>query len=199
MIRDKVPPGEQFVWLTRKLLESDAWRSQTIHTYRLIHFLLLEHLRHGGQENGRLKAPYRQLYAFGIGARFAVQAIAHAEGLGLIVCNKAGMRTVTTFRLTWYRDRDGQPATNEWQQYRNLELPPLPVPKIRNLHTKGNADLHAKGNADSANLHAKGNADDAQNLHSQGNAPSRKRSMPGIYVGPRPHSYSLRPTHRTRR
>ena len=69
-IKNHPPSGESFVWLTRELLSSDAWRSQSIHTRRLIDFLLLEYLRRAGQTNGRLKAPYRQLYAFG-GAHFA--------------------------------------------------------------------------------------------------------------------------------
>ena len=68
-VKNKPPDGQQFIWLTRELLMSDAWRSQGINTVRFIHFLLLEHLRHGGQENGKLKAPRRQLRAFGIGAR----------------------------------------------------------------------------------------------------------------------------------
>ena len=74
-IKNHPPSGESFVWLTRELLSSDAWRSQSIHTRRLIDFLLLEYLRRAGQTNGQLKAPYRQLYAFGVGAHFAPAAI----------------------------------------------------------------------------------------------------------------------------
>ena len=77
-IKNHPPSGESFVWLTRELLSSDAWRSQSIHTRRLIDFLLLEYLRRAGQTNGRLKAPYRQLYAFGIGAHLR----AHGDRAG---------------------------------------------------------------------------------------------------------------------
>ncbi len=91
-VKNKPPDGQQFIWLTRELLMSDAWRSQGINTVRFIHFLLLEHLRHGGQENGKLKAPRRQLRAFGIGARHVSTAIAEAEKLGLVICHKGGMR-----------------------------------------------------------------------------------------------------------
>jgi hypothetical protein len=129
MIRNKLPAGEPFVWLTRELLSSDAWRSQNIHTRRLIDFLLLEHIRRGGQNNGRLKAPQRQLYAFGIGPNYAVAAIVRAEELGLVVCHRAGMRTATTYRLTWLESYDGKPAGNEWRAYRNPNLSSLPTPK----------------------------------------------------------------------
>ena len=94
----------------RELLTSDAWRSQGINTVRFIHFLLLEHLRHGGQENGKLKAPRRQLRAFGIGARHVSTAIAEAEKLGLVICHKRGMRTATQYRLTWLEGHDGERA-----------------------------------------------------------------------------------------
>ena len=154
-IKNHPPSGESFVWLTRELLSSDAWRSQSIHTRRLIDFLLLEYLRRAGQTNGRLKAPYRHLYAFGIGAHFAPTAIERAEELGLVACAKAGMRTATTYRLTWLESHDGMPPTNEWRAYRNPDLPPLLDPKIRNLHVKQHAGLHAKQHADGANLHAK--------------------------------------------
>jgi hypothetical protein len=50
---------EPFVMLPRELIASDAWRSLGINGRRLIDFLLLEHMGHGGKENGKLKAPRR--------------------------------------------------------------------------------------------------------------------------------------------
>src|SRR5688572_19535116 len=55
------PPQEQFAKMSRDLLRSDAWRSLGINERRVIDFLLIEHMSKGGRENGRLKAPYRQL------------------------------------------------------------------------------------------------------------------------------------------
>ena len=131
MIRNRPPKGQGYVWLTRELLESDAWRSQGIHTRRLLDFLLLEHARHAGQHNGRLKAPYHQLHDFGVGKRYATAAIAEAEKLGLIACHRAGMRTATEYRLSWFEGHDGSPATDEWRGYRNPDLAPLPRGKIQ--------------------------------------------------------------------
>ena len=55
------PKGEPWVWLTRELLASPAWRRQSAKTARLITFLLIEHMNHAGTENGNLKATHEQL------------------------------------------------------------------------------------------------------------------------------------------
>ena len=48
------PEGEGFIWHTRELLMSAAWRSRSISCVRLLEFLEIEHLAHGGFENGSL-------------------------------------------------------------------------------------------------------------------------------------------------
>ena len=52
------PEGSAWSWLTDELLNSLAWRSQGINCHRLICFLMLEHCRHAGQDNGNLMALY---------------------------------------------------------------------------------------------------------------------------------------------
>src|SRR5690242_16231849 len=86
---------EPWVWQTRELRASDAWRSAGINARRFIDFLLLEHMNHGGKENGLLKAPHRQLEDFGIGARRITDTIREAEGLGLVECHRGGLRVAT--------------------------------------------------------------------------------------------------------
>ena len=129
MSDNRPPAGRTFVWLTRELLASDAWRSLGINACRFVHFLMLEHMSKGGQHNGELKAPYRQLIEFGIGARHLADAIREAEDLGLVKCHRGGMRVATTYALTWLPLHDGTPATNRWRAYRNPDLPPLSAPK----------------------------------------------------------------------
>ena len=80
--------GEAFAKLPRDLLESTAWRSLSIHARRLIDFLLIEHMRHRGRENGRLLAPRRQLIAFGVHAHFVSAAIEETERVGLVDCKR---------------------------------------------------------------------------------------------------------------
>jgi len=156
---NRPPAGQAWVWLTRELLCSDAWRSLSGNGRRFIDFLLLEHMRKGGKDNGKLKAPYRQLVAFGIGSRLLPSYIREAEDLGLVDCYRGGMRVATGYAIGWFPLHDGTPATNRWKHYRNSDLTMLPQPKPRNLPAKVSAGLPAKVSADGVNLPAKVSAD----------------------------------------
>jgi hypothetical protein len=125
------PAGQPWVWLTRDLLSSDAWRSLGINGRRFVDFLLLEHMSKGGKQNGKLKAPYRQLAEFGIGDRYVAEAIREAEEVGLIDCHRGGMRVATTYALAWIPLSDGRNPSNRWRGHCNPDLQPLPQPKIR--------------------------------------------------------------------
>lgn len=113
----KPPKGEPFVWLTRELLESDAWQSLGINARRLIDRLLLDHMSHAGTENGRLKATHAQLEQFGISRRHIPTAIADAEHVGLIDVCRGGRHVATTYTLTWLPLPNGTPASNRWKLY----------------------------------------------------------------------------------
>jgi hypothetical protein len=108
---------EPFVMLPRSLIQSDAWRSAGINTRRFMDFLLLEHMAHGGKENGKLKATDRQLQNFGIGTHYVTAAIKEAEKLGLVDCHRGGMRVATTYTVTWLRLHDGTAASNRWREH----------------------------------------------------------------------------------
>ena len=144
----KPPEGEPWVWLTREILASDAWKSLGVNARRFLDFLLIEHMNHAGTENGNLRATYGQLEAFGVGAKYVSAAIAEAEAVGLIDAHRGGMRTATIFTLTWLPDRDGAPATDRWKRTRNQKSAPQLTGR-----------LPPKGEADSANLPPKGEAD----------------------------------------
>src|SRR5205823_12969455 len=74
-VAGRPPDGEPWVWHTLALLSSPPWCGMSINCHRLILFLEIEHLQHGGNENGSLLAPYAQLVRFGIGRRFIAGAI----------------------------------------------------------------------------------------------------------------------------
>ena len=116
------PKGEAWIWTTRELGRSDASRSLGINARRFVDFLKNEHMGHGGRDNGKLKATYLQLEAWGIGARYISTAIAEAERVGLVDCRRGGMRVATTYSLTWLPLHDGSPPTNRWRTYRNPKL-----------------------------------------------------------------------------
>lgn len=115
----KPPQGEPWVWLTRELLASDAWRSLSSPARKFVDFLLIEHMAHAGRENGNLKAPHRQLAGFGISDHNIAAVIREAEAAGLVDCRRGGMRVCTTYTLTWYPLADGTPASNRWKQRRS--------------------------------------------------------------------------------
>jgi hypothetical protein len=176
--------GESFIKLPRDLVRSDAWRSASINARRFIDFLMLEHMGKGGRENGKLKAPYRQLQAFGIAARFISGAISEAERLGLVECHRGGMRVATTYSLQWLDANGATDAAgpNPWRAFCNADLVPLSTPKIKNLHHKGNAALPYKGNADGEICPTKGmqiGPKPPENLPYKGNALSREVSYQG--------------------
>lgn len=167
------PEGESWTWLTRNLVASDAWRSRSVNAGRLIDFLLIEHMAHGGAENGKLKAPQHQLEAFGIGSRYISAAISQAEELGLIDCHRHGMKVVSTYTLNWLPNHDGSAPSNRWRSYRSSSLRPMPKQKFRNLPLKGKVGLPLKGKVDDPNVPLKEKVDDPKNLPLKGKDLSR--------------------------
>ena len=124
--RNRPPPGEPWVWLTAEMMKSDAWRSAGINSRRLIDFLLIELMAHGGQGNGALLAPEEQLSSVGIGRRYVACAIREAETLGLVDCYRRGRRVATLFGLNWLPSLNGSPPNDRWRDYRNPKLKPWP-------------------------------------------------------------------------
>jgi len=113
------PKDGPWVWLTRELLASPAWRARSINAVRLVEFLLIEHMSHAGTENGNLKATYDQLVAFGLTRSQIRAAIEEVEFRGLIRFKRGGRWVGTnqpsTYRLTFLPDRESNPPTNEWK------------------------------------------------------------------------------------
>lgn len=113
------PPGEPFVCLTRELVSSPAWRSQSINCSRLIDFLMVEHMNHAGTENGNLKATYDQLGEWGLTRSEIHRATEEADFLGLVRLKRggrwAGTNQPSSYRLTFQADRDGNAPTDQWK------------------------------------------------------------------------------------
>jgi hypothetical protein len=93
--------GDTFVPLTRTLLENPRYRSLGINARRLLDFLALEQVRHGGANNGYLLAPRRQIEDAGIGARYVTGAIEELEQAGLIAVKRGTGKRPSTYALTW--------------------------------------------------------------------------------------------------
>ena len=116
----KPPKGEPWVWLTRELLTSEAWRALGVNSRRLIDFLLIEHMNHAGTQNGYLIATKDQLVRFGLSRRLVSDAVRECVFFGLLRVEQLGkfdrnIRRATRYRLTFYADMEGAPATNDWK------------------------------------------------------------------------------------
>jgi hypothetical protein len=172
------PAGESFVWQTHALRTSDAWRSAGINARRFVDFLLIEHMNHGGRANGLLKAPYRQLEAFGIPSPCVAEAIREAEELGLVDCHRGGIRIATTYAITWLPLHNSAGATNRWRTYRNPDLAPVsqrvsqPVRETKThksaLKSEGRAALKSEGRWGKSALKSEGRIPQKSALKSEG-------------------------------
>jgi hypothetical protein len=108
---------EPFIMLPLALLASDAWRSLSFNAKRLIEFLMIEHMHHGGKANGKLLAPWRQLREFGIGDHFITAAIEECKCAGILDCRRGIGRQPSLYALTWLPLCDGSEPSNRWRAY----------------------------------------------------------------------------------
>jgi hypothetical protein len=101
------PKGRPWIWITREILESGAWRSLSINARRFIDFLLIEHMKHGGRKNGQLLAPRRQLEQAGIGSHFVSAAIEETVSRGFVLVKRGRGRQPNIYAITWLPQSDG--------------------------------------------------------------------------------------------
>ena len=121
------PPADQpWIWLTRELLTSPAWRALTENGRKIIDRILIEHMVHGGGENGNLAVTYADFVAHGIRRNSILPAICETEALGLIE-RQAGLRARSQFkgspqrfRIAWLPTSEGKAASSGWRAIRTL-------------------------------------------------------------------------------
>lgn len=113
----------QFVGLRLSLLESPAWGAVSLAGRRALDRLMLEHLNHGGMENGKLVCTYDDFAAFGIRRKSVAPAIRELIALGFLVVTQRGrmaaaeFHTPNTYRLTYLSEMGGRgPATDDWER-----------------------------------------------------------------------------------
>src|SRR4051812_25955695 len=72
---NKPPVGEPWIWLTREILESCAWRALSHAGQKIVFRVILEHLAHGGSQNGDLPVTYRDFEHYGVGSNSIYPAL----------------------------------------------------------------------------------------------------------------------------
>lgn len=115
------PPTDQGPWiaLTRDFLASPALWSLSITARRILDRVILEHLEHGGVENGRLVCPYSDFERVGASRNLVADALDELTAKGLIRVQRGragdGTPHANLYRLTFTGSFDGLAATNEWK------------------------------------------------------------------------------------
>jgi hypothetical protein len=105
MSRDALE-GKSFVPHPLELLQSEAWRSRTIHEIRMIERLEIEHLRHGGKDNGHLGVSHWQFVEHGVHNNLVAATAKRLEAVGLLQIMQdgtggRGAAHVARYRLTY--------------------------------------------------------------------------------------------------
>jgi hypothetical protein len=143
-VRRSAPPHDQpWVWLTREMLESEAWRTAPINTLRVVFRLILEHMAHAGCENGNLICTYLDFEKWGISSRLVSRAIADAMNRGLIVITQKGKassgqnRKPSLYALGWLATRDGASPLNRWKGWKKPARPSIPQTIESTLRCEG--------------------------------------------------------------
>jgi hypothetical protein len=108
------------------MLESPAWRALTGNAMKVVLRIALEHLKHGGVENGLLPVTYQNFVQWGVRRNAIREAIVVAINLGWIDKTSTGevpwrgdIRRPSTFALTWLPRHNGTLASNRWTRIKS--------------------------------------------------------------------------------
>jgi len=124
------PPDGPWAWLTREMLECQAWRSLSLASLRVVFRVMIEHMAHAGTENGNLAVTYADFTNFGIRTKSLKKAIDEAVERGLVIVTQKGRRSAgpdrwpARYALGWLPLRDGSAAMNRWKDWK----PKVPIP-----------------------------------------------------------------------
>lgn len=118
-------PSGQWLSLPREMLESPAFMALSMPGLRCIMRLVIEHLAHGGAENGKLKVTHAQFVEYGVGHNSVKPALVEVEALGFVELtfqggrSYGGTRMPSRYRLTFPNSRN-MPQTHEWSAIKTL-------------------------------------------------------------------------------
>jgi hypothetical protein len=118
---NRPPEHSSWAWFTAEMLDSPAWRTLPGNAMKIVFRIVLEHLKHGGVDNGGLPVTYLDFVKFGVRRNSIREAIEIAISLGWIDRTSVGevpwhgdVRKPSTYGLTWLPQYNGAPASNRW-------------------------------------------------------------------------------------
>jgi len=129
---NQTPQGESWTALTKRLMESHAWRCMTLADRLVLDRLMLEHMYHAGKCNGALKCTYNDFEKHGVRRASIRESINRLCALGLIKRTRVGRRgygdakgEAAEYELTFYRTRTENnnivPPSHDWMRFENME------------------------------------------------------------------------------
>jgi hypothetical protein len=121
----------QFIAHPRQMLESPAMRVLSLAAHRALIRIEIEHMNHGGAENGKLPCTFADLRDWGIHKDAVAPALRELEALGFIETMKKGYRGAAgtrqaseyrlTFRPAWNAGRADGDGTHEYLKIKTVE------------------------------------------------------------------------------
>src|SRR5262245_28284825 len=90
--KNQPPTDSNWIWLTREMLESPAWRASPVPARLVVERVICEHLGHGGRENGDLPITFDDFEEFGIRRPIVKASIQLAVSLGWIDIVEMGVK-----------------------------------------------------------------------------------------------------------
>jgi hypothetical protein len=110
-----------FIQLRAEMLKSPAWQGLSLCARRVLDRLAVEHLNHGGKENGKLRVSYEQFEKVGIHKRHLRRALLDLKTRGLVKVDrgrggKGQFRAPNIYTLT-FLPIGGVDATDEWRSF----------------------------------------------------------------------------------
>jgi hypothetical protein len=116
--------GGQYVPHLRELIEAPAWRALSRPARLALDRIEIEHMRHGGQDNGKLAVTFDDFEDHGIHRHIVASAIRECIALGLLVITRRGCAGNAEFRapnlfLLPYLEADT--SAQKWREITTLE------------------------------------------------------------------------------
>jgi hypothetical protein len=120
------PQREGWVWQTRAMLTSPAWLAMSGTARKILDRILVEHLAHGGQENGKLPITYAHFREYGIPHKSIAPALRELVALGLISIDRGSagnreLRQPSLYRIRWLPTPEDTQTYQAWKRYETIE------------------------------------------------------------------------------
>jgi hypothetical protein len=120
------PLAENWISYPRSMLESGAFQALSHTAIRVMHRIEIEHLAHGGAENGKLIVTYDQFEEYGVSRNSVGPAIRELVALGFLEITEKGIASnengrPNRFRLTYVNVKSREQPTNEWRRVMTIE------------------------------------------------------------------------------